>query len=213
MRTLLARTSCLALAVILLCPFADASQKKHKKPKQKDVQIENYFGGVFLVTDGDIPGGPCFRINGRVTSGNFFDELKSYRTDDGMTFRLNDSAVAKFPDKVILALLIHDEPCSTGLQPVGSGLHLTKALMNSMSLSLYWKHGVDMQPAESATLLKYSVDPLDTYTNTAAADLPERFLWSYEFVIPSRGVPLTDSLVLVFRTPTGKMAARVAARL
>lgn len=213
MGTFLARNSCLALAGILLCPFAGASQKTHKKPKEREAQVENYYGGVFLVTDGEIPDGPCFRVNGRVTSGKFFDELKSYRTDEGITFRLDTSAVTKFPDKVVLALLIHDQPCSTGIQPVGSGLHLTKALMGSLSLSLYWKRGVDMRPAANATLLKYSVEPLETYTNTAAADLPERFLWSYEFAIPSAGVPLTDSLVLVFRTPAGKMAARVAARL
>jgi hypothetical protein len=43
--------------------------------------------------------------------------------------------------------------------------------------------------------------------------LPKRFIWSYEFGIPGAGVPLTDSLVLIFRTADGHIAARVAARL
>jgi hypothetical protein len=43
--------------------------------------------------------------------------------------------------------------------------------------------------------------------------LPKRYLWSYELGIPSTGVPLTDSLVLIFRANDGHIVARVAARL
>jgi hypothetical protein len=210
------RISCLALAgfLLLLSPAAAPSQKKKKHPKKDDVKIENYYGGVYLVGDGGIPSGPCFRINGRVTSGNFFDQLKSYDDDeDGTTFREGTNVVTQFPGKVVLDLLIHDEPCSYGLQPVGTGVHLTKEAMSSLRLSLYWKHGVDMRPAGNVTLVHFSVDPMQTYTDTAATDLPKRYLWSYEFGIPSEGVPLTDSLVLIFRTTDGHMAARVAARL
>ena len=207
------RIVCLALAGFFLFPRVAPAQKKHKQPKKEEPKISNYYGGVFLIGDGGIPNGPCFRINGRVTSGDFFDQLKSYDTDDGTTFRLGAAPVTQFPDKVVLSLLIHDEPCSYGLQPVGTGVHLTKEAMSSLRLSLYWKHGVDMRPAGSVTMLRFSVKPMDTYTDTAAADLPKRYLWSYEFGIPSAGVPLTDSLVLIFRTSTGHMAARVAARM
>ncbi|MHB8609428.1 MAG: hypothetical protein ACYDCG_14100 [Candidatus Acidiferrales bacterium] len=210
----LPRIFCLALAgFFLFQPGAASSQKKPKHPKKLEAKVENYFGGVFLVGDGGIPNGPCFRINGRVTSGNFFDQLKSYGTDDGTTFRLGTTEVTKFPDNILLTLLIHDQPCSYGLQPVGTGVYLTQQTMSSLKLSLYWKHGVDMRPAEKITLLHFSVDPLDTYTDTLATDLPKRYLWSYEFAIPSAGVPLTDSLVLVIRSTNGQMAARVAARL
>ncbi len=209
------RIPCLALAgtLLLLPATAVPSQKKHKHPKKEDVRIENYYGGVFLIGDGGIPKGPCFRINGRVTSGNFFDQLKAYDDDDGTTFRLGAAVVTQFPDKVVLDLLIHDEPCSDGLQPVGTGVYLTQAVMSSLSLSLYWKHGVDMRPAGKAELVHFSVDPIQPYAANLAAELPKRYLWSYEFAIPSEGVPITDSLVLIFRTPSGHMAARVAARL
>ncbi len=207
------RISCFVLAGLFLFPHAAPSQKKQKHPKKEKAQVENYYGGVFLVGDGDVPNGPCFRINGRVTSGSFFDQLKSYSTDEGTNFRLGTDVVTQFPDKIVLTLLIHDQPCSNGLQPVGAGVYLTQEAMNSLKLTLYWKHGVDMRPAGKVTLVHFSVDPMDTYRDTAATDLPKRYLWSYEFGIPSAGVPLTDSLVLVFRTTDGHMAARVAARL
>jgi len=208
------RLTCLALAgfFLFLAP-ACPSQKKSKHPKKEKVQVENYYGGVFLVGDGGIPSGACFHINGRVTSADFFNQLKSYATDDGTVFRLGTKDVTHFPDKLLLTLLIHDQPCSLGLQPVGTGVYLTQEAMSSLKLSLYWKHGVDMRPAGKITLVGSSVDPIEPYATDLAAELPKRYLWSYELGISSSGVPLTDSLVLIFRAQDGRIVARVAARL
>lgn len=207
------RMICLALSGFFLLFPASASQKKSKHPQKEEVKIENYYGGVFLIGDGGIPNGPCFRINGRVISGSFFDQLKSYSTLDGIVFRESAKEVTLFPDKVLLSLVIHDQPCADGLQPVGTGAFLTQEAMSSLKLSLYWKHGVDMRPAEKITVVHFSVDPIEPYAKKLAAELPKRYLWSYELAVPSAGVPLTDSLVLIFRTSGGRIVARVAARL
>src|SRR5580693_4887746 len=210
----LLRISSVALVGVLLCfPAAAQSKKKSKPPKPAQSNVQNYYGGVFLMGDGGIPDGPCFRINGRVTSGGFFNDLKSYDTMDGTVFRLGTNEIALFPDKLLLSLTIHDQSCSTGLQPVGTGAYLTQEAMSSMKLSLYWKHGVDLRSAGKITLVHFSVDPIQPYATSLAAELPKRYLWSYELNVPAGGVPLTDSLVLIFRTTDGHIAARVAARL
>jgi hypothetical protein len=210
----LSRIFSVALIGLLLCfPAAAQSKNKSKPPKPAETNVQNYYGGVFLIGDGGIPHGPCFRINGRVTSGGFFNDLKSYDTVDGTIFRLGTNEVALFPDKLLLSLTIRDQPCSTGLQSVGTGDHLTQEAMSSMKLSLYWKHGVDLRSAGKITLVHFSVDPLQPYATSLAAELPKRYLWSYELGVPAGGVPLTDSLVLIFRTADGHLAARVAARL
>jgi hypothetical protein len=63
----------------------------------------------------------------------------------------------------------------------------------------------------------FSVDPiLPTATARAASrggPLAEKLAWSYEFAVPSAGVPLGDSLVLVMKTEDNRIAARVAARM
>ncbi len=218
------RICCLALSGLFLCLPAGAQsqpaqsqnvppQKKSKHGKPPEPKVEIYYGGVFLVGEGGIPNGPCFRINGRITSAGFFNELKSYDSDDGTVFRLGTNEVTQFPDKVLLSLTIHDQPCSFGLQPVGTGVYLTPETMGNLKLSLYWKHGVELRPAGKVAVVHYSVVPLQPYATELAAELPKRYLWSYEFGIPGAGVPLTDSLVLIFRTPDGHIAARVAARL
>jgi len=210
----LSRIFSVALVGLLLCfPVAAQSKKKSKPPKLAETNVQNYYGGVFLIGDGGIPDGPCFRINGRVTSGGFFNDLKSYDTVDGTVFRLGTNEVALFPDKLLLSLTIRDQPCSTGLQPVGTGAYLTQEAVSSMKLSLYWKHGVDLRSTGKIALVHFSVDPIQPYATSLAAELPKRYLWSYELGVPAGGVPLTDSLVLILRTADGHIAARVAARL
>jgi hypothetical protein len=210
----LSRFSLIALAAsFVFFPTNAAAQKKTKHPKPPDPKVANYYGGVFLVGDGGIPDGPCFRINGRITSADFFNQLKSYESDDGTIFRLGDKEVTEFPDKLLLSLTIRDQPCSYGLQAVIPTAYLTKEIMNSLRLTLYWKHGVDMRPVGKIALIRLSTDPIQPYATELEAELPKRYLWSYDLGIFADGVTLTDSLVLIFRMPDGHIAARVAARL
>jgi hypothetical protein len=212
------RVGCLAILGVLVClPAAgkagNDTQKKQKKQKPLDVRVENYFGGVFFIGDGGIPSGPCFRINGRVTSGDFFNDLKSYDYDDGVIFRRGSDEVTEFPNRLMLSFSIHDEPCDYGLQSVGTGVYLTPQEMGTLKLSLYWKRGVDMRPVGKISLEQSSAVPVVPYAKNLADELPKRYVWSYELAVPASDVPLTDSLVLIFRNPQGRIVARVAARL
>ena len=46
------------------------------------------------------------------------------------------------------------------------------------------------------------------YATELASELHEKLEWMYEFIIPSKGVPLTDGLVLIVRREDGHIAAR-----
>lgn len=194
---------------------ARQSQKKsHEKNKpQQEKTVWNYDGGIFLIGDGAVPSGPCFRIHGRVTSGDFFDDLKRIDTDSGTIYRRGAAAVAHFPEELLLSIEIHDELCPSALKTVGTREYLTREIMSTLHLNLYWKRGVDMRPAGKVKVMSSSVEPIAPYATDLASELPERLLWTYDLAVPSAGVPLTDSLVLVFRAPDGHIAARVAARL
>lgn len=192
---------------------ASSAQKKPKKPKPLETKIENYYGGVFLIGDGGIPNGPCFRIHGRVTAGGFFNELKSFATDDGTIFKLGPEEITDFPESLSLTMTIRDLPCDTSIQPTISNVYLTREEMSSLKLTLYWKHGVELRPAGKISVLSTTAEPIEPYAKKLANTLPERYVWSYRLEVPSEGVPLTDSLVLIFRTLQGQIVARVAARL
>jgi hypothetical protein len=181
-------------------------------PREK--AIWNYDGGIILVTDGSVPDGPCFRISGRVSAPSFFDNLKRIDRNDSETiFRRGTETVTQFPDQLILAFVVYDHPCSTKLKPTAAQTYLTRSQMSSLHLYMYWKRGVELRPIANIAPKYFSVDPVLTHTVGRGSDLPEKLEWSYEFAVPSAGVPLTDSLVLILRGADGRIAARVAARM
>ena len=182
-------------------------------PNEKSVW--NYDGGVDLETNGSIPDGPCFRLKGHVSAPDFFDHLKRIDTETGAIFRRGSESVTQFPDYVVLTFVVrdhYDNTCPPRVENAASSPYLTRALMSTLNLYLYWKHGVELRPIRGVESKYFSVDPIIPYA-AEARDLPEKFQWSYQYVVPSKDVPLTDSLVLVLRTPEGHIAARVAARL
>jgi hypothetical protein len=178
-----------------------------------DKSVWNYDGGILMLTDGSIENGPCFRVSGRVTAPKFFDNLKRVNTDAGARFYRGTEPVAAFPDRVTLAFVVYDHPCSIQLEQTTTHGYLTRPQMSSLRLSLYWKHGVELHPIDDVERKFFSVDPAATHAVGRAQDLPQKLVWSYELSVPSAGVPLTDSLVLILRQSDGRIAARVAARM
>lgn len=201
-----------ALSFLLLAPAPSASQHKQNQPKHEK-NIWNYDGGVFFETDGSLPNGVCFRVYGRVTSEDFFDNLKRVDTDEGTIFRRGTKTVTRFPDSLTVSYAVRDQACPSGIQKVGSRAYMTQEMMENLRLSIYWKHGVELRPVENIKLLDTRVDRINPYATALAAELPRRYEWSYELSVPSAGVSLSDSLVFVFRTQDERIAARVAARL
>ena len=197
-------------AALLLASVPDAALAS--PPREKSVW--NYDGGIILMTDGSLADGPCFRISGRVSAPSFFDNLKRIDRDDSETFfRRGNERITQFPDQLILAFVVYDHPCSTKLKQTAAQPYLTRSQMSSLNLYVYWKRGVELRRIANIEPKYFSVDPVVTHTVGRASNLPERLEWSYEFAVPSAGVPLTDSLVLILRGADGRIAARVAARM
>jgi len=202
-----------SLICVLLLPSGFAQRNKHEA---HDSSVWNYDGGVFFETDGAFPGGGCFRINGRMSADEFFEGLRRIDTDQGTAFRRGKEAVTQFPDSVTIVFSVRDELCpggSGGLQQVGTHTYLTQKMIDELRLSIYWKHGVDLQPVKITGQIHSRVDRIQPYAAALAAELPPRYDWTFEMEVPSAGVPLMDSLAFVFRLPDGRIAARVAARL
>ena len=198
---------CACLVVASLTPNASSGQSKREK------SVWNYDGGVIFATDGSLPNGVCFRVNGEANAGEFFNNLKRVDDGRGTLFRRGAETVTHFPGEILLSFDIHDQPCAPGLREFEARSHLTHEMMGTLRLSFYWKRGVDLRPVKNITEVRSSVEPVAPYAANLASELPKRYAWSYQLAVPSKDVPLTDSLVLVFRTPDGRIAARVAARL
>jgi len=203
--------------VVLFLSFAVPAVSSQQAKKNKHVghveNVWNYDAGAFFVTDGSLFNGVCFRVNGRMISDDFFNGLKRIDTNQTTIFQRGKDLVTKFPDSVTVVFTIHDELCPAEDQQSGSRKYLTQKMLSDLRLSIYWKHGVELQPVRDVKEIDARVDRVLPYATSLAANLPPRYEWSYELVVPSAGVPLSDSLAFVFRTPDGRIAARVSARL
>ncbi len=208
MHTALSRIISSAFSILLVSlPTASLSQPSREK------NAVYYAGGVPFKTDGSLENGVCFRVTGRVDAPDFFETLKRTENARGATFKRGAETVTQFPDKIFLSYVIRDHPCDPTFQQEGVRVYLTREMMHTIQLSLYWKNGMDLRPINDTKELSSSIEAIVPYAKALAGELPKRFEWSWELEVPSAGVPLTDSLVLIFRTPDGRIAARVAARL
>jgi hypothetical protein len=199
-------TGC-AAALLILC---------NTPALANDKSVWSYEGGLFVMTNGSIPNGPCFRLAGRVTAGDFFDHLKRIDKESGTIFRRGSETVENFPDRLTLSFLVHDhydQTCPAREKNPDAPKYLTRAMMSSLHLFLYWKHGVELRPVERVERKFFAVREVIPQAAARAHDLPEKLEWTYEYIVPSAGVPLTDSLVLVLRDEDNRIVARVAARL
>jgi len=220
-RRLVMRTRCcqtswaILIAAVLLCgqPLTLAQQKHEDKPKRIPRTIWNFDGGVFLETDGSLSDNTCFRLAGHMVDKGFFDNLKRIDDNQGTKYLRGKEVVTEFPKQLKLLFVIHDLPCPSQVPDPKDRQYLTREMMSTLNLSLFWKRGVDLRPAENFKVKFFAVEPILPYAKELAKELPKRFQWAYELEIPSAGIPLSESLVLILRRADGRIAARVAARL
>jgi hypothetical protein len=205
------------IAALLLCgqtpALALAGQKPGDKPKRVPKTIWNFDGGVFLETDGSLGENTCFRLAGHIMDKGFFENLKRIDDNQGTRYLRGKEIVTEFPEQLKLLFVIHDMPCPSEVPGSTGRQYLTREMMSTLHLSLFWKRGVDLRPVEKFKVKFFTVEPVPPYATELANELPKRFQWAYELEIASAGIPLSDSLVLILRRDDGRIAARVAARM
>jgi hypothetical protein len=154
------------MAASLLCGpalvFASAAQKPGEKPKHIPKTIWNFDGGVFLETDGSLGENICFRLAGHMVDQGFFDNLKRIDDNQGTRYLRGKDVVTEFPEHLTLLFVIHDQPCPQMQDPQGRQ-YLTREMMSTLHLSLFWKRGVALRPAENFKVKFFSVVPIPPY--------------------------------------------------
>ena len=139
------------LFFLLLAPSISTSQSK------RDKTVWNYDGGVLLETDGSLPNGTCFRVSGRVTAPDFFDNLKRIDSESGTLYLRGTESVAHFPPELRLSFLVHDQSCNPRIHQIGTHHYLTDEMMSGLRISYYWKRGVALRPVKEISQAHVSV--------------------------------------------------------
>src|ERR1700731_839579 len=194
MRTLCSQTTRAILVAALLLSghplkLALAGQKPSDKPKRIPKTIWNFDGGVFLETDGSLSENTCFREAGHMGGKRFVANLKRSDDNQGTRYLRGKEIVTEFPERLKLLFVIHDMPCPSEVPGSTGRQYLTREMMSTLHLSLFWKRGVDLRPVEKFKVKFFTVEPVAPYATELASELPKRFQWAYELEIASAGIP------------------------
>lgn len=196
-------------------PATAQSTAQSKTQSKAPPTIWNYDGGIVMMSDGSLFDGPCFRISGKLTASEFFEGMKRLDSTSGIVYRRGNDVVTFFPNQLHLTFVMYDIPCDDKLQRAGSRIYLSPSLMSTLRISFFWKRGMELRPVAGVQPKNFQIQRIDPYAKELAKELPEKFEWWFEYDVPSEGVPLTDSLVIILRTADHheRLAARVAARM
>src|SRR6267154_1986775 len=203
-------------ALLLLVPASrpsPAQQKSKNKEKPIKKQVLNFDGGILFATEGGLSDLTCFQLTGRATAPSFFDDFKRIDDENGMEYRSGQKVVTEFPGELQVSFIMFDIPCKSQTLEPGPRKYLTQEMMKALRFSFYWKRGIELRQIENLKWGPATAEPVEPFNAESKEEWPKRFRWFLNFVIPSAGVPLTDRLVLIIRTPDGRKASRVAARL
>jgi hypothetical protein len=197
----------------LVSPASQTQQERKKKEKPVKKEVLNFDGGILFATEGGLSELTCFQLTGRATAPGFFDNFKRIDDENGTEYRSSQQKVTEFPEGLRVSLIMFDIPCKSQTLEPGPRKYLTPDMMKTLRFSFYWKRGIELRHIDNLTKAAATAEPVVPYNTQSKEELPERYRWYLDFTIPSASVPLTDRLVLIIRTPDGRKAARVAARL
>jgi hypothetical protein len=205
--------SVIVLLVLGAAPRASEQQKPKKKEKPVPREVQSFDGGILFETDGGVTELTCFKLRGRASAPAFFDDFKRIDDEHGTEYQSAQKTVTEFPEELHVSFEMIDVPCANRMVQPGPRIYLTQEMMKSLRFVFYWKRGVELRRVEKYKLDAATAELVEPYNTESKEELPKHYRWILEYKIPSAGVPLTDRLVLIIRTPDGHRAARVAARL
>jgi hypothetical protein len=147
----------------------------------------------------------CVFVDGVLHAGRFFVELKKKRTANGLVFRVGHKVVADFPAQVMLNVdLVSGVPCSRGAPP-GPAIPSLDGLESLRAEAVYVRD-----------LKRYPLEiGLASEGTDSAPWLPEvsaQRLWFLQYDLSTKGVRLTDALMITLLTKDGKKFADLSWR-
>lgn len=150
-------------------------------------------------------GDGCVMVTGALGAGPFFFKLKRKMTANGPVFRVGGRTVTNFPDETVLTVgLVSGASCSKG-QPPGA---VTPSLEE-----------LKFARAEAAYIRDMKTHPLEISLSEEGNAPPPgappgvfNHAWNYRFLIKTKGVLLTDALVITLFSKGGEKFAQLTWR-
>jgi hypothetical protein len=189
------------LVVVAIGMLAMVSQARSRsKPKP------TYDGGVnFGEQLLELQGG-CLSVDGTVTSGSFFENVKRNDNGDAPEYTRNGKVVREYPQSLTASIRILGNQCgdvASGADPIFKGDSY------SLTFGVEWKKGLELRPAALSATVAHCVGA-SVLTN-ANGDMSTVPSLTCQLTVNSKGVPLGDHLIVSIFSENGKRLTRISA--
>jgi hypothetical protein len=159
------------------------------------------FGAQLL----ELPDG-CLALNGTVSSGTFFQDLRRIEIGNRFEYRKRGKVVTEYPESLTTSIRIEGDRCTAALSNSPSSVFQGDSY--SVKFQVEWKDGMELRPAALSPLIARC-------TGSVSTPIPKRDFTipfvTCEMTVDSKGVPLGDHLIVSVFTADGKRLTRLSA--
>jgi hypothetical protein len=147
----------------------------------------------------------CLALDGRVTSGTFFDDLKRTEIGSRFEFRKRGRVVTEYPESLTTSIRIAGDQCTATLSNRPSSIFRGDSF--SLKFQVEWKDGMQLRPAVLSPLVAHCV--------ASSSIIPGQDVTipsiTCQMTVDSKGVPLADHLIVSVFAADGKRLTRLSA--
>ncbi len=149
----------------------------------------------------------CLDLDGTVTSGTFFEDLKRIEIGSRLEFRKSGKLVTEYPESLTTSIRIAGDRCTTALfNPPSSIFHGDSY---SVKFQVEWKDGMQLRPAVLSPVVTHCVGYSSIPIPRQDFTIPSI---TCQLTVESKGVPLADHLIVSVFAADGKRLTRLSAR-
>jgi hypothetical protein len=147
----------------------------------------------------------CAQVDGHLTSGNFFDDLKRTDVRGRFEFTKRGVEVSDYPESVTSEIRLIGSPCLSALSNGPASVFGGQAY--ALTFQVQWKSGMQLRPAALASTTA-KCDGFSSVVLPGGDTVPTIVC---QLTVDSRGVPLADHLIVSVFSPDGTRLTRLSA--
>jgi hypothetical protein len=149
----------------------------------------------------------CVTVDGKISSGAFFDDLKRVEVGRQFEFTKHGRPVREYPASLTTSILIANGPCQSPASKLASSMFEGKSY--ALKFQVDWKEGMQLRPA--------ALSPVEAHCTgySAIGSAAQQAAVSSilcQLTVASKGVPLGDHLIVSIFGPDGTRVTRLSAR-
>jgi len=191
-------TAALLILMLGISPMCANARGRASKPTY-DGAVD--FGSQLLRLDDG-----CLDLDGRVTSGNFFNDLQRIDFGTRFEYRKRGKVVNEYPESVTTSIRIAGDRCAATLSNRPSSVFSGDSY--TLKFQVEWKDGMQLRPAALSAGVAHCVGSSSTPIPAQDFTIP---VITCQLTVKSKGVPLDNHLIVSIFAADGTRLTRLSA--